>query len=132
MHCFVYGTLTDESTASRLLDAYEFRGSATLVGLHRVDGQYPTLAPGGSVDGRSLTTTESESLDRYEGVDNGLYVRLSVPADGGLPADRVDVYVGDPDRLDAPVTWPGDGSFATRVRAFLREHDVRVVRDERS
>jgi hypothetical protein len=29
---------------------------ATLHGLHRVEGQYPTLAPGGSVAGRVLRT----------------------------------------------------------------------------
>jgi len=123
---FVYGTLTDPERAGEVLDEYEFRGGARLAGLHRVDGQYPTLAPGGETDGRLLWTPEVPALDSYEGIDSGLYIRVSVPLVGG-ECDTVEVYVGDPDRLAAPADWPGDGPFPERVRAHLREHDVRVL-----
>lgn len=123
MRVFVYGTLTDPDRADAVLDDYTYCGPAVLDGCRRVDGTYPTLAPGGRVRGRLLSTAEVEALDAYEGVGEGLYVRVSVPADGGT----VETYVGDPDALDAPATWPGDGSFAERVRAYVRNRDVRVV-----
>lgn len=68
MTFFVYGTLTDPETAASILSEFEYRGSATLDGLHRVEGEYPTLAPGGTVTGRMLVTEERDTLDRYEGV----------------------------------------------------------------
>lgn len=79
MFVFVYGTLTEPERVSSVLEttrtdaADAFVGPATLEGLHRVDGRYPTLAPGGSVDGRLLTVDETAlaRLDRYEGVDRG-------------------------------------------------------------
>jgi gamma-glutamylcyclotransferase (GGCT)/AIG2-like uncharacterized protein YtfP len=124
---FVYGTLTEpervasvlETTPSDAADA--FVGRATLEELHRVDGRYPTLAPGGSVDGRLLAVDESAltRLDRYEGVDSGLYVRVSVPAVSDADADRCWLYVGDPDRLGVDATWPGDGTLRDRVQSFV-------------
>ncbi|MFC7071669.1 gamma-glutamylcyclotransferase [Halovenus rubra] len=123
MECFVYGTLTDRETAATVLDSFEYRESATLSGLERVDGEYPTLAPGESVTGRILETDEVAALDRYEGVDRDLYVRLSVPLETG---GFVETYVGDPEALDAPAEWPGDGSFEERVRAHLDENEVLV------
>ena len=129
MEWFVYGTLTDPGTAASVLDSFSYRGSARLVGLHRVDGTYPTLAPGGEVDGRILETDEVATLDHYEGVESGLYVRVSVPrAPGCEEADgTVATYVGDPRELDAPATWPGTGSFRQRVRAYVRAHEVSVT-----
>lgn len=133
MDVFVYGTLTDPEQAGALLDRFEYLGDARLEGAHRVDGQYPTLAPGGDVDGRLLRTDDIDALDRYEGVDRGLYVRVAVPlvAPEGDASDEPDrevaVYVGDPEALDAPADWPGDGSFADRVRQGLATHDSRVV-----
>jgi gamma-glutamylcyclotransferase (GGCT)/AIG2-like uncharacterized protein YtfP len=124
---FVYGTLTDPERVREVVDSFVFVGGAVLSGLHAVDGRYPTLAPGGSVGGRLLRTDEVAALDAYEGVDDGLYVRVSVPRAGG---DPVAVYVGDPDRLDADATWPGDGPFAERVRRYVRDADV-VVRPTR-
>lgn len=129
MNVFVYGTLTDSDTAARVLSTFEYRGEAKLVGLQRVDGDYPTLVPGDSVEGRILRTPDVAALDRYEGVDRDLYVRVSVPRD----CDSVATYVGDPDRLNVEATrgsepvWPGDGPFAERVRRYLAEHEV-VVR----
>ncbi|MDS0284649.1 gamma-glutamylcyclotransferase family protein [Haloarcula onubensis] len=124
MEVFVYGTLTDPSTAARVLDRYEFRAGATLEGLHRVDGEYPTLAPGGTCDGRILSTVEGDRLDRYEGVDRGLYVRRSLPVDGG---GAVECYVGNPAALGVAAEWPGAGSFADRVDRFLETNDVVVT-----
>ncbi|PSQ46173.1 gamma-glutamylcyclotransferase, partial [Halobacteriales archaeon SW_6_65_15] len=56
MDVFVYGTLTDPAQVARVVSEFEFRGSATLDGLHRVEGEYPTLAPCGEVSGRVLRT----------------------------------------------------------------------------
>lgn len=125
MECFVYGTLTDSDTATAVLDSFEYRRTATLVGLRRVDGEYPTLLPGGSVTGRILATDEVTALDRYEGVDRGLYVRVSIAhEDGGT----VETYVGNPALLGVTDEWPGDGAFDERVRAsldtvFVRENE---------
>jgi gamma-glutamylcyclotransferase (GGCT)/AIG2-like uncharacterized protein YtfP len=125
MDVFVYGTLTDTAQAAAVLDEFTYAGPATLHGLHRVEGQYPTLAPGGSVAGRVLRTEELDALDRYEGVDRGLYVRVAVPVAG---ADReAAVYVGDPARLGADVDWPGDGDVGARVRRYVREQAVRLT-----
>ncbi len=123
MEFFVYGTLTDSETATTVLDSFEYGPPATLEGLRRVDGEYPTLLPGGSVAGRLLESDEVDRLDRYEGVDRGLYVRVSVPHGTG---GAVETYIGNPDPLGVPDEWPGDGSFEQRVRAFLADTDVRV------
>ncbi|WP_423751068.1 gamma-glutamylcyclotransferase [Salinirarus marinus] len=126
MDCFVYGSLTEPDRVASVVDSFAFVGGAVLVGLHPVEGRYPTLAPGGETGGRLLRTDGVDRLDAYEGVDAGLYVRVSVPrADG----DPVAVYVGDPDALgvDDPVAWPGGGPLAARVERYVGEHDV-VVR----
>ena len=144
MDVFVYGTLTEPERVAAVLDSYVFVGSATLTGLRAVEGRFPTLAPGGETAGRLLRTDETAALDEYEGVDDGLYRRVSVPLDApaGYP-DRAALYVGDPDRLGAEATWPAptgpDGSagpndgpagpddgFAGRVAAYLERTDVRV------
>ncbi|WP_224270284.1 gamma-glutamylcyclotransferase family protein [Haloprofundus salinisoli] len=139
MDVFVYGTLTDPERVAELVDSYVFVGPARLSGLRPVSGRYPTLAPGGEVAGRLLRTDDVAALDRYEGVDAGLYVRVDVPrvsADESEPTGRenadgpgdVAVYVGDPERLDTEesVSWPGDGPLEARVRRYVVEHDVRV------
>jgi gamma-glutamylcyclotransferase (GGCT)/AIG2-like uncharacterized protein YtfP len=142
MDVFVYGTLTEPERVATVLDSYVFVGPATLAGLRPVEGRFPTLAPGGETAGRLLRTDETAALDEYEGVDDGLYHRVSVPLDApaGHP-DRAALYVGDPDRLDADATWPDatgsdggrpagssdpDGGFAARVAAYLERADVRV------
>jgi len=118
---FVYGTLTDRERAASVLDEFTYRGRATLDGLHRVDGRYPTLLPGGEVTGRLLGTDDLAALDRYEGVADGLYVRVSVPraSDG-----TAETYVGNPARLGVADEWPGDGTFGERVRQYLDEQSV--------
>lgn len=130
---FVYGTLTDPARAAAVLDDWAFEGDAVLSGLHRVDGEHPTLAPGGLVEGRLLRTGEVDRLDAYEGVGAGLYVRVAVPLEGapdGWDEGAAEVYVGDPDRLGAPVAWPGEGEFGGRVAAYVAGNDVVVRRVE--
>lgn len=124
MRVFVYGTLTDPARASAVLETWSYESAAVLKGLHRVEGTYPTLAPGGSTAGRLLRTPERDRLDAYEGVDRGLYVRESIPSDTG----PIEVYIGDPDRLEAPGTWPGTGAFPDRVRHYIAANDVFVRR----
>ena len=125
MDVFVYGTLTEHTTANAVLDEYEYRCPAELVGLHRIDGRYPTLAPGGPTAGRILETPNVEALDEYEGVDRGLYCQQSIPqADG---SGTVSCYIGDPKAVCAPAEWPGDGSFQRRVERYCSQHGV-VVR----
>lgn len=120
---FVYGTLTEPDRVATVLgdDAGEFVGPATLEGLHRVEGRYPTLAPGGSADGRLLAVDEAglERLDAYEGVDDGLYVRVAVPFAPDADDGRCWVYVGDPDRLGVDAQWPGNGPLRDRVRTVV-------------
>ncbi|WP_408960110.1 gamma-glutamylcyclotransferase [Natrinema sp. 74] len=138
MLVFVYGTLTEPERVATVLgcdpaDAADvFVARATLEGLHRVEGRYPTLAPGGSVDGRLLAVdaAELDRLDDYEGVDDGLYVRVTIPVVSGAPdvADRRCLtYVGDPDRLGADANWPAGESFRDCVREVVARAEV-VVR----
>lgn len=128
MDIFVYGTLTDPEQVERVVHSYAFVGGAVVDGLHPVEGRYPTLAPGGEVAGRVLRTDEVDAIDRYEGVERGLYVRVELPwADPPGPPDGADgesvaAYVGDPDRLGVDdVEWPGDGPFERRVRRFVAD-----------
>lgn len=132
MLVFVYGTLTDPARARKVLDEPPaYVADAVLDGCHRVDGDYPTLVPGGSCEGRLLEVQRPalHRLDAYEGVDRGLYVRVSVPFEG--PGDAsvgtVETYVGDPEALDAPGSWPGEGTLGERVRASI-EREAVVVR----
>lgn len=118
MDVFVYGTLADPERVRDVVGSFAFLGDAVCRGLRPVEGDYPTLAPGGETRGRLLRVPDADraALDRYEGVPGGLYVRETVPrTDGG----EVAVYVGDPDRLGADATWPGEGPFPGRVRRYL-------------
>ena len=136
MDVFVYGTLTDPDRVDELLTDYAFGGDAVLEGLHRVEGVYPTLAPGGRVAGRLLATTEIDRLDRYEGVGSGLYARVDVSvadsfaeADELKESDTVAVYIGDSAALDASAEWPGEGPITVRAERYVRERGVRVTSD---
>jgi gamma-glutamylcyclotransferase (GGCT)/AIG2-like uncharacterized protein YtfP len=143
MDVFVYGTLTEPEQVAAVVDSYAFLGSAVLSGLHPVQGDYPTLAPGGETGGRLLRTDDVDALDAYEGVESGLYVLVPVPVedvdswavdrDDGADLDAAaSVYVGNPERLGVgdEVSWPAvDGesaAFADRVRQYVRHNDVRV------
>ena len=127
---FVYGTLTEPDQVAEVVDSFVFVGPAVLTGLHAVDGEYPTLAPGGSVGGRLLRTDGYGALDAYERVDDGLYTRVSVPTAEGFDdgTESVAVYVGDPDRLGADATWPGDGAFSERVARYVDDRAVEITR----
>nr|WP_255666147.1 gamma-glutamylcyclotransferase family protein [Haladaptatus sp. DYF46] len=131
MLVFVYGTLTDPERVASVVETFEFVGDATLLGLHRVDGRYPTLAPGGRTDGRLLETSDMDALDSYEGVGRGLYSRITVPSERES-GERVAIYVGDPAKLGVPeaISWPGDGSLETRIRRFIENTEVRVRTSE--
>lgn len=124
MDAFVYGTLCDPVRAREVLGHADYGPPATLVGLQRVEARYPTLAPGGETDGRVLELRDGDlaALDRYEGVERGLYVRVRVPSDDG----GVWTYVGDPDALGVDVEWPGDGPLQRRVERFVEDNDVRL------
>jgi gamma-glutamylcyclotransferase (GGCT)/AIG2-like uncharacterized protein YtfP len=143
MDFFVYGTLTEPERVEQVVESYAFLGPAVLRGLHPVSGTYPTLAPGGRVGGRLLRTDDVDALDAYEGVDQGLYVRVGVPREGvtgggGAREDGADaaapvfVYVGDPGALnaEAAVDWPGDGPLSERVERYVAEHGVVVSPSE--
>lgn len=146
---FVYGTLTDPDRVEAVLGderrpagdgtidaSYEFVDSATLRGLHRVEGRYPTLAPGGEVEGQLLAVDRDglDALDAYEGVHRDLYVRVGVPLernetspDATERADRAWTYVGDPERLGvAGRPWPGEEPFDGRVRRYVDRHEVTI------
>lgn len=123
MDLFVYGTLTDPERVDALLDSWAFRGAARVEGLHVATGAYPTLLPGGEATGRLLWTDAVGTLDRYEGVADGLYVRVPVPrADGG----DVRTYVGDPAALGVDGDWPGTGPLSERVRRYCDRDAVAI------
>jgi len=138
---FVYGTLTDRDQCSKLLTEFTFGPSAICHGLGRVDGQYPTLVPGGEVVGRLLSTPKLDRLDRYEGVDRGLYCRVTVPlqsthspeASGRdrsmFDVETAAVYVGEPSKIgvEPDVGWPEADSFTRSVTAYLETHPVQIT-----
>ena len=135
MFVFVYGTLTDPERVAALLEdepgEYAFVGPAVLEGVRRADGRYPTLVPGGNVEGRLLAVDEPTlaRLDRYEGVDRGLYVRVAVAERDGR---RVWTYVGEPERLgvDAGDAWPDDRPLRDAVRSYVTPNVTLVGSDE--
>jgi len=157
MLVFVYGTLTDPSRATAVLGDHNgndshshsrprYHGHATLEGLHRVDGQYPTLAPGGCVGGRLLAVSDEGlgALDAYEGVEGGLYTRVQVPIRSACGDERSStvpasesppghawVYVGNPDRLGLGdiIDW-GPVPFSQAVRDTVRDQNVVICRHE--
>lgn len=133
---FVYGTLTDPQQVSRLIAEYRFGPSAVCHGLRRVDGRYPTLVPGEQVAGRLLVTTELDRLDEYEGLDRGLYCRVSVPlvdppatADSlTVDVDTVDLYIGHPTAVGVSEQsdWPETGSFKQCVKKYVEANNVKI------
>lgn len=136
---FVYGTLTDPTHLSTVVDAYTLGPPAVCVGLQRVDGRYPTLAPGGQTEGRLIATPELDALDSYEGLDRGLYCRVSVPLsvdDGSAPeppfaTETAELYVGSPRLLGVEdiVEWPATGGLEHQVTQYVDSHSVRIQFD---
>jgi len=131
---FVYGTLTDDEQVAALLDSYRFVGDAVCTGLRRVDGRYPTLVPGESVTGRLLETDEIDRLDRYEGVERGLYHRLPVslapPLAAATATTTAGVYLAAPNAIGLGSLdrhWPGEGRFADRVDRHLASPEIKLI-----
>ena len=125
MEIFVYGTLTDPSMVEQVLgdEPFSFNGQAVLEGLHRVECAYPTLMPGGKTPGRILQTDAVELLDRYEGVNQGLYIRQPVPV--AEQSTTVDVYLGNPSRLSCDENdWREEQAFADTVSTYITEQNV--------
>lgn len=120
------GTLTDTGRAFGLIPEARYLGTAKIVELQLVEGRYQTLAPGRTATGRILRTDEVATLDEYEGVETGLYVRVSVPDPDG---STVETYVRNPSRLGVAeeVRWPEDGDFRERVGRYVDSEAV-VVR----
>lgn len=95
---FVYGTLSDPAFASNLLERRIEIESARLLDfeLLSLGGlPYPTVseAPGEVVGGglyRDLTAEDYGRLDAYEGVHEGLYVRIEGRAVAGVPGSGRD------------------------------------------
>ncbi len=101
---FAYGTLLDAGFASGLLERPVEIEPARLLDfeLLRVEGfSYPTVfeAPGEVVGGglyRGLRGEDYERLDAYEGVHEGLYVRIeahAVAGEAGSKGDPEPVFV---------------------------------------
>lgn len=137
---FVYGTLTDREQVSTLLTEFTFGPSAVCHGLQRVDGRYPTLVPGGEVTGRLLSTPELDRLDRYEGVDRGLYCRVRVPLESAssdvsdsdhsvFDIETAAVYVAEPSKVGVgpEVGWPEAEGFSQSVTTYLGTNSVRIT-----
>jgi len=136
---FVYGTLIDPDRLSSVLECYTTGPAAVCEGLHRVEGQYPTLAPGGHTRGRLISTPELDVLDSYEGLDRGLYCRVSVPLSSATASrieppfttETVELYVGSPRLLGLAdrIEWPPSASFEQQVKQYLDSHPVQITLD---
>lgn len=92
---FVYGTLRAKKESTHYLDGYVMYNA----------GPYPYILPAPnsdpnwSVEGNLVDVDDDEwaTLDRYEGVDRGLYTREKITVqsfDSDHPAEEVWVYVG--------------------------------------
>lgn len=98
MKLFVYGTLLGGAPQGALL-AGRTRTRATVRGtLYALPAGYPALVLQGQgvvhgevVDG--LDARLMALIDRYEGVDEGLYERVEVDVDVGLRRERAFTYV---------------------------------------
>ena len=135
---FVYGTLTDPDRLSSVVDQYSLGPPAICEGFRRVDGEYPTLAPGRQTSGRLIETPEMDVLDSYEGLDRGLYCRVSVPlvavpptAPPQFAVETVEVYVGSPRLLgvDELIEWPSSGGLEHQITQYIESHPVRIHLD---
>ena len=80
-HLFTYGTLRSDPPPS-LLDGCERVGTGTVTGTLYDLGEYPALLLGGDdpVEGTiwRCPTDRLPELDRYEGVEEGLFRRVGV------------------------------------------------------
>jgi gamma-glutamylcyclotransferase (GGCT)/AIG2-like uncharacterized protein YtfP len=104
---FIYGSLRDPHVRARLLgDRPELTTiPAVLYGYARQmvsDFEYPFIVPAGPdehVDGEiilGLTDADYATLDRYEDVDDGLYVRATVTVQTQRDPEGVWAYLKGP------------------------------------
>jgi gamma-glutamylcyclotransferase (GGCT)/AIG2-like uncharacterized protein YtfP len=101
---FIYGSLRDPAVRARLLGSQTIltTGPAVLRGHARImvpDFDYPFIVPAAQVDGELLVSLESSHLailDRYEDVDEGLYVRVVVSVETPVGARDAWAYLKGP------------------------------------
>ena len=118
---FVYGTLQDTRRVRAALGAearWRVLGAGTIRGVLYDAGPYPALQRSGSPDdivpGLLLELGDESllvALDRYEGVDSGLYLRERVEvslAGGGQQGAWVYVYNQSVAGLRRIPKWPAD------------------------
>jgi gamma-glutamylcyclotransferase (GGCT)/AIG2-like uncharacterized protein YtfP len=100
VNLFVYGTLMGGAPQGALLAGLR-RSPATVRGrLYAMPAGYPALVLGGAarVSGELVQGVDPNRLvvlDRYEGVDDGLYERVQVEVDVGLERVSAEAYVMD-------------------------------------
>lgn len=86
IHLFVYGTLRSGGGAAGLLRGCRLVGMGTVAGTLYDLGDYPALLldGGGLVEGEvwSCPAEALDRLDEYEGVPDGLYLRVRVAVEG--------------------------------------------------
>ncbi len=103
MNLFVYGTLMGGAPQGALLVGLERRAASLRGRLYDLPAGYPALAAlredgDGPVHGELVLGLDEGRLgllDRYEGVDEGLYRRVERDVDLGLRRLRAWVYVMD-------------------------------------
>lgn len=116
---FVYGTLMTGGGREAMLRGLR-REPATARGtLYDLPAGYPALAPGdGAVYGEvvyDVADARLAVLDRFEGVAEGLYRRVSAVVQAGSISLTADVYV-----MDDPVARGGRLVTSGRWRAIRR------------
>jgi gamma-glutamylaminecyclotransferase len=118
MHLFVYGTLKDPHRMAAVVGPHVHMrvvGAGTVRGVLYDAGEYPALklsaSAGDVVRGQLLELDDAAlpRLDRYEGVDSGLYVRQACDVrddDGRVRAAWVYVYNRSVAALRRIAEWP--------------------------
>jgi len=117
---FVYGTLLAGGARSGLLSGLRRQPARVRGHLFRMPAGYPALelADDGDVHGELLAAPADrvlELLDLYEGVHEGLYMRIQVRAIIGLQSERAWAYVMDEPRLKGGRLIPS-GRYRLRGR----------------
>lgn len=94
---FVYGTLMQGQAQDGLLAGLPRTAASTRGTLWDLPAGYPALSGGTEVVHGELVTGLDERLlellDRYEGVDEGLYERVEIELSVGLRAEAAWAYV---------------------------------------
>lgn len=99
---FVYGTLRDGGPAANLLAGLRRTPARARGVLWRLPAGYPALTPSAQawVDGELVEppgTTRLRLVDRYEGIDEGLYRRARMVVEcGGKPVHAWVYLMDDP------------------------------------